>query len=80
MTRDLIAVLEEVKKAIPKSWIKAPKVKRDLTAVQIGAKRESDKDGHEALWEIAAQILKENLGELDFAWKKKVYAIWAKRR
>lgn len=78
--RDFVRVVDEVKAEIPNLFPRAMELKAKLTALQVRAQRTSAVTGHEDLWEEGAHWLSEILGNLDSRWKKKAYAIWAKRK
>lgn len=78
--RNFIGVIDEIKAMLPKSWPETPKLKAVLTALQVRAERRSAKDGHQHLWEEASEIFLTVFGDLDCGWKKRIYAVWAKRK
>ncbi len=77
--RNFVGVIDEVKALLPKSFPETPKLKAVLTALQVRSQRQSSKNGHQNLWEEGAEILQTVLGDLDCDWKRRVYAVWAKR-
>lgn len=78
--RNFVSVVDAVKDSVPKLFVRSQELRVKLTALQVRSQRRSAEDGHQALWEEGAEILSEVLGDLDCSWKKKTYAIWAKRK
>ncbi len=76
--RNIVNVMERVKGLIPKSYPLERLIRKKLTELQLMSKQRSSKDGHEILWTMGAQLLKDMIGELDTSWKKQIYAVWAK--